>query len=315
VTAEIHPIRVFVYRYCVLVSYSHMTTIICLSITAPQAAVHAYWRRSTRPDGRLWLTQARPTQCRLISHTNNEDVLSSAHVNIGHTHVLASISVQVGTPIRPVVHGRSPGDVTVRLTTSTTNNNDALFPVWESWLQRTWRDSIDLYALSVRPGRSAYGLMIAIYVLQDDGNVRDAALLASGMALAHMPWPPVTTNSRTSAESDNNDRVWMHPPQSTKTTRGYTTLLPVLPMALSLAWWQGQWIVDPTRDEQASSEGGMVLVCNGKSPACELLSWEVGVEQGTVTPTDFAVACRMVQARARELVACLVPNEPDSTPE
>lgn len=178
-------------------------------------------RQHTREDGRP-LHQARVTS--VVSSVLTRNTVGSAMARLGDTKVVAGVTVQIGNPCatRPncgtitleSLHtsplcGKNFG-VRNNNTNANTTNARTIQDVQatESYLKRILQSSniIDLEDLCIEPGISAWKLCIYIEVLNHDGNLIDASLLAALAALANVQLPSVVHNKNTDDDDDGNNR-------------------------------------------------------------------------------------------------------------
>ena len=293
-----------------------------------------FWKHRTRPDGRIF-GQARPTS--VVTSVLQQNALGSALVTFQSqqpppqevtqndkttatttattnktTHVLAGVTADVGQP------SSVAGDLRVTLVPS--------HPPLESWLQRLLLASLmDLEQLGIVPGKAAFGLDLTLCVLNADGNVRDACLLAAVAALQDTTLPAIVVQ---------DGRVYTLPkdasledvPQTLLSFPSKNLVLGVIPVPLSMGSMslsstsdgdsdsedpssqqpppQHFWLVDPSREEETVCEGSMSVVINALAPE-QVLSLEY---QGSVSVTHsaLALALRMAQGRAEELLPLLI---------
>jgi exosome complex RNA-binding protein Rrp42 (RNase PH superfamily) len=172
-----------------------------------------------------------------------------------------------------------------------------------------------------------------VEVLVDQGNVRDAALLACTAALADTWLPEATSLSAADGSAAAGDgRVCLILPNGDGTGAGGRPLAcPRLLVPLTVGLWERtspsggggasvrrhqrcQLIVDPTRDEQAALSGVMTVVIDAalhsggsiadeKDESC-ILSVEM---TGRVGLDTIAFATKLAKGRALELLPILRP--------
>jgi exosome complex RNA-binding protein Rrp42 (RNase PH superfamily) len=149
---------------------------------------------NVRSDGRFFL-KCRPTT--ITRGVLKRNAAGSSLVCLGNTQVMAAVSPCVGTVVTPTNASASAaseimGDIIV------VSENDS------TYLQRILTGCIPLQSLSITttsssstaaPKKMAWRLQIVIFVLNNDGNVRDASLIAAVAALKDTILPPVTVNN------------------------------------------------------------------------------------------------------------------------
>lgn len=101
---------------------------------------------------------------------------------------------------------------------------------------------IDMQRLAVDPGSSAYVLWVDIYVVNDDGNLIDAANMASVLALAHTSLPGIRRKETGEPSLDRDNRAVL--PTTDR-----------VPIAISIGKIGDKLLVDPDFDEEYSLDG------------------------------------------------------------
>lgn len=282
----------------------------------PQSYIpELFWANKTRPDGRIF-GQARRTS--ITTNVLERNSLGSALVRLSPTevaknprhatHVLAGVTAEVGQP------SDQEGDLKI----TCAPNNAPL----ESWLQRLLLKIIDLEQFCILPGKAAFGLSVSIAVLDQDGNIPDACLLAAMAALRNTTLPPIVVQEGrvfTLESEDERNNL----PSSWTTFPSKRLSLPMIPLPLSLgvmripqdkqedeAAGKGgrskekqHWVVDPSREEETVCKGGITIVVNGCN-LNQVLSLDY---QGkvSITQSNLALALKMAQGRAKELLPLL----------
>lgn len=300
--------------------------------------MEAYWKQQTRPDGRIF-PQCRRTHVQrsilpkhhgpvpqdhenddpastaeAVSHhihhhnnnNNNNCAAGSALVRLGSTHVLAIVTLQVGQITSP---GPPRGDVVVSCSPPN--------PVLQSYLQRLIEETTDLEALAVsqdtttigstittttsRSKKLAFRLCCGIQILHDDGNVRDAALLACTAAVSDTTLPDTVWD---------RDRIWLQTTNA-KSRGGRPLPRPCLPVPLTIGIWtddengMDRSIVDPNHDEEAALDTRLTVVVDA---AAESVPTVVSLEcSGEVDMATLALAVKLAEGRGREMFHLLQP--------
>jgi len=207
--------------------------------------------------------------------------------------VIAAVSYLVGQPVSTL----DQGDIIVIL-----DNRVSL----QSYLQRLLEETLDLTQLSIVSGQAAFRLQVTVQILNSDGNLRDACLLACVAALLDTKLP---TNT-----------IWesgkVHLKETSEDCRKRLKM-PVIPVPLSLGIWCNRddnngetmhWIVDPTKEEEDVLQNGMTMVVNAFQPE-QILSLELS-GQRSISRTDLALAAHMAAGRAQELQSLLTAEQP-----
>lgn len=250
--------------------------------------VETYWDQKTRPDGRLF-SQVRPTQVvsSLLKHA-----AGSALVKQGETKVLSAMTVQIGQP-SPALPDH--GDVVVSVTTpDQTTHSDVL----QSWLQRMLDDLLPQY-LNLMTGKACLRLVVTVMILQDDGNLKDAALLACMAA-----WKNTTLPTMEELKEVEGKLWWKEEP-SLGFDKPVQKDLEQYRVSLSVGVLEkdgkSAFIVDPTRDESPFLAGSATIVVTLPENAVQL---EYTGERG-LSATDIALAVKLAKGRAEETALLL----------
>jgi exosome complex RNA-binding protein Rrp42 (RNase PH superfamily) len=257
----------------------------------PEAYVKAYWNDKTRPDGRMF-PQARPTKIvsSLLKHS-----AGSALIKQGGTKVLSAMTLQIG---QPAPDSPDHGDVIVTVTTpDQTSHSDVL----QSWLQRMLDDLLPPQ-LNLMTGKACIRLTVTVLILQDDGNLRDVALMACMAAWKDTTLPtmdhltehqgklwwtesPITSLDRTPMNEDDDD-------SSSKSSYRISLSMGVLEKN-----GKAMFLVDPSSDESPYTKGYLTVVVTLPSRSLQL-EYAGSI---ALTATDLALASKMAGGRADEL--------------
>ena len=214
--------------------------------------------------------------------------IGSALVKLGSTQVIAAVSYLVGQPVSTL----DQGDIVVTL-----DNNVSL----QSYLQRLLEETLDLTQLSIVSGQAAFRLQLTVQVLNKDGNLRDACLLACIAALLDTKLP-----TNTIWESG---KVYLK--ETTEDCNRRLKML-VIPVPLSLGIWCDEdskddkmhWIVDPIGGEEEFLHISMTIAVDALQPE-HILSLELSGSKRSIVRTDLALAAHMATERAKELQSLL----------
>jgi exosome complex component RRP42 len=200
---------------------------------------------------------------------------------MGHTQVLAAISLQVGTPAAGC---GDMGDLVVQSQEDST------------YLERILYGYILPKTLSIIPQKSAWRLQIVITVLNDDGNVRDASLIAAVAALKTTKLP----NTQVGKDGiisilETEDGGGGGTPLSLS-----STTMPI-PLTVGILRHEQTEIIlcDPTTEEEQLVEAELTMVVT----SCGKV---VNVEfAGRITKQQLTLVAKMAQGRAQEVVHLL----------
>lgn len=267
-------------------------------------------------------------------------------IRLGNTQVLCGISLQIGTPISSNAR-RSGGSSTATTTTGTTTNNgtvansgggdvvvvllstqqqQAAVAATEEQLQAIITNMLDLSALIIIDGQAAWRIQLTIQVLQDDGNVWDATLLAAVAALTDVNLPATKFMSSTTTRRNGTTSS----STSTSTAKTGTTRLELmeqgdtdndngrirtplvfhyLPVPLTVGVYRSHsekdigihLLADPTPDEAPLLQGYLTMVVTDEDD----IVYTRHASQVGLTRQHLAVAAHMAYGRGREIRALL----------
>ena len=302
-----------------------------------QAFVTSFFSQSTRPDGRLF------GMCRTTKITRGilqtHDTVGSSLVRLGNTQVLCGISLQIGTPTAPSSNhnhhhhhqgntnnnssgGGGGGDVVVIMLSSQQQGTIAAAAT-EEQLQSIITNMLDLSTLVIINGQAAWRILLTIQILQDDGNVWDASLLAAVAALTNvrLPATKMTTSSTSTATTSASRRNGTHTASTTTSTTkaGGTSRLELvedpnyhealvfhyLPVPLTVGVYRSSsnqnasihLVADPTPDEAPLLQGYLTMVVTDEN---EIVHARHASQVG-LTREHMAVAAHMAYGRGKEI--------------
>ncbi|KAK9834201.1 hypothetical protein WJX81_007772 [Elliptochloris bilobata] len=267
-----------------------------------------------RPDGRP-LLQARPTTIALGAVSAAD---SSALVKIGNTTVMAGIKLEVMVPVdeRP-----QEGQVAVSVELTALCSPDArpgrfseAAHCLNEQVSTALRSGgvVNLQNLLIAHGRAAWVAYLDLYVLDADGGLYDAALLAALAALAALRLPHVDVDDEgkvVPAGASDAAMVLEDADGQRLSAAGPAGPQPIahlrvgsLPTALTCALYNGQLIVDPDRDEEARAHALVAVTVDDRGRL-------LGVEkQGGRAAADAAALQSCIAAarvRHREVASLL----------
>jgi exosome complex component RRP42 len=257
---------------------------------AYQAHVRTFWDEGTRPDGRLF-TQARPTTVvsSLLKHS-----AGSALVKQGDTKVFVAMTTQIGQPSPDIP---DHGDVVVSV------SSDGHADLLQAWLQRMLDETLPP-RLNLLTGKACIRLVVTVMILQDSGNLMDAALLGCMAA-----WKDTTLPSMQDLKEVDGKLWWKEEPTSSlskkspEQSEGGRDYRLSLTMGVVKAGEENQtsFLVDPTTIEAKQLEGSLTVVVN-------VLTQTFQVEYSgsiSLSATELALAAKMASGNADELVKLL----------
>lgn len=250
-----------------------------------QAFLNTFLDNNVRPDGRL-MKMCRKTTITKGVLTRNAS--GSSLVTLGSTQVMAATSLLVGTP---AAASPQSGDLIV---TS---------PQYSTWLQRVLRESgivnLSATALCIVHARAAWRIQILVQVLNDDGNVRDAMLLAAVAALQDTILPKTVVDKNgivhiVEDKSENDDE---------RRLCGESTDIPI-PLTVGFIRHDKEvlFLVDPSLLEEQECDSSCCMVVNtasGEIVNCELAG------NLSISSQQLALVAQMAKGRAQELMELL----------
>jgi len=276
----------------------------------PHEYYEKFVREGARPDGRP-LGRARPVSvARGVVSTAD----GSSLVKIGRTTALAAVKLEVVTP---TLASPDEGniDVTVELPPMcSATTRPGRVSEEAAYCSRRVADVlhdakvVDPKLLCIDPGKFAWRVCLDVVVLDHDGCVLDAAVLAANGALRDCVVPVVSVDERgevsvgakasdgagdAAAENEGAEKTKKRKTTTTTTKRCEVTTN-VAPVSLTTGLYRGRLIVDPNSEEEALMEAA-VTVCVDDSGAVVAVLKPGGDAEATETQIAHCVAA----ARAR----------------
>ena len=276
---------------------------------------HEYYEKfvseGARPDGRP-LGRARPVSvARGVVSTADGSTLAK----IGRTTALAAVKLELVTP---ELDAPDEGglDVTVELPPMCSAAARPGRPSEEAaYCSRRVADAlrdakvVDPKRLCVDEGRFAWRARLDVYVLDHDGCVLDAAILAANGALRDCVVPVVSVDERGEAsvgegveregdgDDDGADEVGSNKKRK-KTENARRAACAVTaqsaPLSLTTALYRGRLIVDPTAEEEALATTAVTVCLDGDGAVVAVLK-----PGGDAEATESQIAHCVAAARAR----------------
>ena len=285
--------------------------------------MESFWKKATRPDGRLFSQTRRTVVQRQVL---TQHAAGSALVKLGDSQVIVGVSYAVGQP----VGGVNQGDVLVTVQDSRSNSSNNMNSSLQLYLNRLLEETLDLEQLSIVPGTAAFRLLLTVQILNQDGNIRDACLLACVAALADTKLPTNTIlqdgkvwlrdgeGGEADADADKEDAKRSDDKEDdsgSELSSMRQLQIPVVPVPLTMGVWldqetgQTHLIVDPSAEEDTILQSRMTVVVNAMDPAQIVLLDVTG--RHAVSKTELALATRMAAGRAEELRDVLIFTSSD----
>lgn len=184
--------------------------------------------------------------------SSNSYIYGSSYVSIGNTIVICGINLMIGTPslLKP-----SSGDIISEislfpgctLNTEQKSKNDLAYEL-ENLLNDILMSSqvIDLEQLCIITGSHAYRLCLKITCLSNDGNLKDAVLLAVFSSLHDLSIPEAIVNDDGIVKINN-----------TNTSKFFLSHIYI---PITLGCIDNQYIIDPSNIEEKVLEGQVTVV-------------------------------------------------------
>jgi exosome complex RNA-binding protein Rrp42 (RNase PH superfamily) len=306
----------------------------------------------SRADGRL-LAQFRDTTIQqgiLSKHAAGSALISFRNDDSQDesTSILAAVTLQVGQPRCTAEFPAGRGDIDV--TVSSFKEDDSInISVLQSYLQRTLdvciegaqddmisTDEDKLYhPLLLVPAKAAIGLVVTVKILQNAGNVGDAALLACIAALMDTRIP---CREHGISLDEKTGRIWWQPKgyDAERKKEGNTATgcrcsergetqhkmrFPLLPLPVTIGSYCNEtsevddrrrnWLIDPSSAEECSMSTMITVVVNGHAPE-QILLLDFCPSSGennkfySLRTKDLILVAQIAKARAEELKRILV---------
>ncbi len=196
----------------------------------------------------------------------------SARVILGKTEVVVGVKMEVGEPYPDsldkgnlMVSGDLLPMASPRFESGPPKFNAIELP---RLIDRMVREShcIDLKKLVIEEGKKVWMVIIDIYPINDDGNLIDAASIATMAALMNAHIPNLNSDGRIDHE--------------TKGSKKLPFVEGVLPLSFTFFKLGDSLIVDPTREEEETCEGKVVWgISNWKGKEHMIHSCQKGLEE------------------------------------
>lgn len=188
---------------------------------------------------------------------------SSALVKIGNTSVICGIKLEVGTP-EAVLPKDGRIEVAIHATPLSSPAHELSFKASDQAVSLgqylshmiTSAQVIHLADLSITEGKSAWVVYADVMVLDDDGNLTDAAMLSVVQALRNVKLPATRVD-------DATGEVFVDPEGEPK-----PLLVRHTPVSLTFAIVDQFVLADPTSMEEEQSSGMFTLAYNEKGQLC-----------------------------------------------
>ncbi|KAM1342850.1 hypothetical protein ACFX2F_007117 [Malus domestica] len=193
----------------------------------------------------------------------------SAEVQLGQTHVMAIITAQLVQPYRD-----RPNDGTLSIFTEFSPMADPSFEPGRPGesavelgrvIDRGLRESraVDTESLCVLSGKLVWAIRVDLHILDNGGNLIDAANIAALAALLTFRRPEISLGGEDSQE------VTVHPPEEREPLH---LIIHHIPIAVTFAFfnYESSVVIDPTHEEEAFMGGRMTATINANGDVCAI---------------------------------------------
>uniref|UniRef100_A0A6V7QXP0 Protein ECERIFERUM 7 n=1 Tax=Ananas comosus var. bracteatus TaxID=296719 RepID=A0A6V7QXP0_ANACO len=192
--------------------------------------------------------------------SNQED--GSSEVQLGETHVMGYVTAQLVQPYRD-----RPNEGTLAIFTEFSPMADPSLRqgVLEN-MQLNWgveSRAVDMESLCVVAGKSVWAIRVDLHILDNGGNLIDAANIAALAALLTFRRPECTVGG------DNGQEVVVHDPE---VREPLPLTMHHLPVAVTFAYFGegGIMVIDPSYKEEAVMGGRMTATINSNGDVCAI---------------------------------------------
>ncbi|CAL9134415.1 unnamed protein product [Musa textilis] len=233
---------------------------------------------------------------RLTIKFGRED--GSSEVQLGQTHVIGFVTSQLVQPYRD-----RPNEGTLSIFTEFSPMADPSFEAGrpgESAIElgrvvdRGLRESkaVDMESLCVVAGKSVWSIRVDLHILDNGGNLIDAANIAALAALLTFRRPECSLGG------ENGQDIIVHDPE---VMEPLTLIIHHLPIAVTFAFFsEGNiMVIDPTHKEEVVMGGRMTATVNSNGDVCAVQ--KAGGEG--VTPNMIMQCLRIASVKAADITS------------
>ncbi|XP_074585711.1 exosome complex component RRP45A-like isoform X2 [Curcuma longa] len=235
---------------------------------------------------------------RLTIKFGRED--GSSEVQLGETHVMGYVTSELVQPYRD-----RPNEGTLAIFTEFSPMADPSFEAGrpgESAIElgrvidRGLRESraVDMESLSVVAGKLVWSIRVDLHIIDNGGNLVDAANVAALAALLTFRRPECTLGG------DNGQDIIVHDP---KVVEPLPLIIHHLPIAVTFAFYnEGDiMVIDPTHKEESVTGGKMTVTINSNGDVCAIQ--KAGGEG--VVPSVVMQCLRIASVKAADITSKL----------
>ncbi|EXB93334.1 Exosome complex component rrp45 [Morus notabilis] len=193
----------------------------------------------------------------------------SGEVQLGQTHVMAFVTAQLTQPYRD-----RPNEGSLSIFTEFSPMADPSFEPGRPGqaavelgrvVDRGLRESraVDTESLCVLSGKSVWAIRIDLHILDNGGNLVDAANVAALAALLTFRRPECSLGG------EDGQEVVVHPPEEREPL---PLIIHHLPIAVTFAFFgsESSVVIDPTHHEEAVTGGRMTTTLNANGDICAI---------------------------------------------
>lgn len=193
----------------------------------------------------------------------------SSEVQLGQTHVMGFVTAQLVQPYRD-----RPNEGTLSIYTEFSPMADPSFEPGRPGesavelgrvIDRGLRESraVDMESLCVVSGKSVWAIRVDLHILDNGGNLVDAANIAALAALSTFRRPECSLGG------DDGQEVIVHPPE---VREPLPLIIHHLPVAVTFAFFRSEstLVIDPTHYEEAVMGGRMTVTLNANNDVCAI---------------------------------------------
>ncbi|KAG6590195.1 Exosome complex component RRP45B, partial [Cucurbita argyrosperma subsp. sororia] len=193
----------------------------------------------------------------------------SSEVQLGQTHAMGFVTAQLVQPYRD-----RPNEGTLSIFTEFSPMADPSFEPGRPGesavelgrvIDRGLRESraVDMESLCVVSGKSVWAVRVDLHILDNGGNLVDAANIAALAALSTFRRPECSLGG------DDGQEVIIHPPE---VREPLPLIIHHLPIAVTFAFFRSEstLVIDPTHYEEAVMGGRMTVTLNANNDVCAI---------------------------------------------
>ncbi|XP_022988100.1 exosome complex component RRP45A-like [Cucurbita maxima] len=193
----------------------------------------------------------------------------STEVQLGQTHAMGFVTAQLVQPYRD-----RPNEGTLSIFTEFSPMADPSFEPGRPGesavelgrvIDRGLRESraVDMESLCVVSGKSVWAVRVDLHILDNGGNLVDAANIAALAALSTFRRPECSLGG------DDGQEVIIHPPE---VREPLPLIIHHLPIAVTFAFFRSEstLVIDPTHYEEAVMGGRMTVTLNANNDVCAI---------------------------------------------